>query len=260
MKKDELKVQLESGAKMSELFAFSEGQECTIFKATNFMAGNEVIYIPDLSLNDIPMDKTIKDAEELEDVLACCYTGQDFLDECGGDETLAERLFWYCDWQHPSSAYPEVCDEDPNIACIPGNDGLQNILPLRNRDEKLEKLWAALGDIPMDPETECLEDSFMGWRVGTHREEIWKWFDERYSMGVVGLLYPGTDAREANVLYKMKQACRECDAEHCAFNPNGICMFPMVGSRAPNLHDDGCADFCYQERKNNDDGPIMAER
>ena len=40
-----------------------------------------------------------------------CYTGQDFTDECCGDAEKAERLFYYCDWQHPSSAIDELAND-----------------------------------------------------------------------------------------------------------------------------------------------------
>ncbi len=56
-------------------------------------------------------------------------------------------------------------------------------------DAELEELWDEFGDVPMNPETECIEDPFMEWDAGTHREEIWHWFDEKYSKGVVYLLY-----------------------------------------------------------------------
>ena len=49
-------------------------------------------------------------------------------------------------------------------------DGLQDIETLRDRDEELEELWRQFGDIPMDPETECIEEQFMGWGPGIHRE------------------------------------------------------------------------------------------
>ena len=45
-------------------------------------------------------------------------------------------------------------------------------------------MWASFADVPMDPETECIEEKFMGWEPGTSREEIWHWFDERHSKGV----------------------------------------------------------------------------
>ena len=57
-------------------------------------------------------------------------------------------------------------------------------------DERLEELWSDFGDVPMDPETECMEAPFLHFPAGTHREIIWHWFDERYTGGVYSLLYP----------------------------------------------------------------------
>ena len=45
------------------------------------------------------------------------------------------------------------------------HNGLDEIETLRDRDEVLEELWAQFSDIPMNPETECIESSFMGWGV-----------------------------------------------------------------------------------------------
>lgn len=56
-------------------------------------------------------------------------------------------------------------------------------------EESIEALWEQFEDIPMDPETECMEEPFLHFPAGTHREEIWKWFDENYSKGVHALLY-----------------------------------------------------------------------
>ena len=56
-------------------------------------------------------------------------------------------------------------------------------------DYDLEQLWDAFGDTAMNPETERIEEKFMGWGPGIHREEIWHWFDERYSKGVYFLAY-----------------------------------------------------------------------
>lgn len=60
---------------------------------------------------------------------------------------------------------------------------------MTEEDRKLEELWDKLEDIPMNPETECLEEPFLDFPAGTHREEIWHWFDERHSKGVHYLLY-----------------------------------------------------------------------
>lgn len=59
------------------------------------------------------------------------------------------------------------------------------------REEKKDalcQLWEEFGDIPMDPETECMEEEFLDFPVGTHREEIWHWFDERFPGGVGELM------------------------------------------------------------------------
>ena len=115
MTKEALRMKLEAGRIMDELFHYTAGQQCTIYKAAAFTTGAEVIYIPDICLNDIPMDRPLGNSEEIEEVLSVCYTGDDFVQECEGDVRLAERLFSYCDWQHPSSALPEVDDEDEAI-------------------------------------------------------------------------------------------------------------------------------------------------
>lgn len=111
--KAELRQKLSEGATIEELFVLSSGQECSIFKA-DFVKGDKIIYIPDLSLNRIPVDSLIP-TEDIDDVANNCYTGDDFLRECNGNEGLARHLFWYCDWQHPSSALPEVDDEEDPV-------------------------------------------------------------------------------------------------------------------------------------------------
>lgn len=59
-------------------------------------------------------------------------------------------------------------------------------------DKHLEQLWDELGDIPFDDQPESdmtLAQPWHGFPVGTEREDIWHWFDERYSRGVAALLY-----------------------------------------------------------------------
>ncbi len=56
-------------------------------------------------------------------------------------------------------------------------------------DTELEKLWRIFGDVPVDDSDGVLEE-FLGFPEGTDRIEIWQWFDERYTKGVVSLLYP----------------------------------------------------------------------
>lgn len=111
MTKTELCGKLQNGSTMAELFAFRNGQDCEIFKADGFMPGEEILYIPDLALNEIPVTGTVANDSDLEEILSCCYTGDDFIRECSGNTEKAEMLFRYCDWQHPSSALPELDDE-----------------------------------------------------------------------------------------------------------------------------------------------------
>ena len=56
-------------------------------------------------------------------------------------------------------------------------------------DAKVEKLWDEFTDVPMNPDTECIEEDFYIWPKGTFREDIWFWFDTHHSMGVYYLLY-----------------------------------------------------------------------
>jgi len=60
---------------------------------------------------------------------------------------------------------------------------------LKNRDGILEEIWKQLANIPVDPDTEKTEEDFWIFPRGTDREDIWHWFDERYSKGVAYLLY-----------------------------------------------------------------------
>lgn len=115
MTKSELRTKLIKGKTLDELLRFIDGQEATIFKATTFAEGKDIIYIPDVGLNDICIYKVYTDRSEIEEVLSYCYTGDDFIEECNGNRDMAEMLFHYVDWQHPSSALPELMDDDDEL-------------------------------------------------------------------------------------------------------------------------------------------------
>ena len=72
MTKAELKAKLEAGAFLVE--------------------SDNIIYIPDVDLNDIDTESVLED-EEIEKVLHCCYTGTDFVKECSNHVDLAKELF-----------------------------------------------------------------------------------------------------------------------------------------------------------------------
>ena len=50
--------------------------------------------------------------------------------------------------------------------------------------ESVKTLWNEFGDVAMNPETECIENSWHGFPAVTHREEIWKWFEETFHVSV----------------------------------------------------------------------------
>lgn len=48
----------------------------------------------------------------------------------------------------------------------------------------IEEKWFEFGDVPMNPETECIEEEWNGFPAGTHREEIWHWFEDTFNVSV----------------------------------------------------------------------------
>lgn len=129
------------------------------------------------------------------------------------------------------------------------NESLGEIESLHDRDRELEELWAELTDVPMDPDTERLEEPFMDFPAGTDRETIWHWFDERYSQGVAHLLYgDGNDRTDqiARLVY-LKQLCFDCESTDCQFNHDGQCRFALVHEAKPSISDErGCLSYEYR--------------
>ena len=110
MTKDELRKALEEGKQLDELFEFTDGQECQIFKAkcvAHFAGNHEIVYIPDTDLNEIDTDRVLASMPEIECVLMFCFTGHDFFEICGCNEKMARRVFDACDWQCPDTEYDE---------------------------------------------------------------------------------------------------------------------------------------------------------
>lgn len=51
-----------------------------------------------------------------------------------------------------------------------------------------EELWSKLGDIPTDSDDK-IEENFFHFDVGTHREEIWHWFEDTYDISIVDTFF-----------------------------------------------------------------------
>ena len=101
--KKDLRKMLNKGTPLNTIFNFTPGQDCEIYKALDFDEAKmgDIIYIPDTNLNEIYVDSTVYYDGEIECILGNCYTKQDFLDECNGNEKLTRDLFDFVDWQHP---------------------------------------------------------------------------------------------------------------------------------------------------------------
>ena len=67
--------------------------------------------------------------------------------------------------------------------------------------DKAKEAWEEFGDAPMHPEPECIEEEWNSFPAGTHREEIWHWFEESFDCKVADLMYgtePSKDSKAKN--------------------------------------------------------------
>lgn len=101
MNKTELRQALLRGMKLTDLFHFTSGQECFVYKGAFRPGSQEIIYIPDLSVLDIDISEKL-DPDQVDDVIRLSSTSIDFMEECHNDPHLAADLFAFVDWQLPN--------------------------------------------------------------------------------------------------------------------------------------------------------------
>ena len=102
------------GYTLSEIFPLTSSQICQIYKAPHFNPGaraDVIVYIPDLTVYDLSVDKIYTKDEDLVDVVAHCFSSADFITECERTTVTPEDLFGYVNWQSPSAALPELVKE-----------------------------------------------------------------------------------------------------------------------------------------------------
>lgn len=108
--KECLRKELECGKRLKDIFEFSDGQDCVIYKGKFDLENRkDIIYIPDIFINDIDIEADFLTEMEIKNVLENCYTTEDFIEEAQGHVNLAERFFSLVDWQ-----YLNLCD----LACV----------------------------------------------------------------------------------------------------------------------------------------------
>lgn len=170
MTKEELREKLEKGFSIAEILPLRNGVECTIFKATQFVTDNTIIYIPDCEDNAIQFGSYLN-ADEINDIIGCAYTGKDFVDLCNGDVLKANDVWEYVDWQHPFTAYDEMCengwwDEDPDDEITIPADKIISVLSAFRKQNK------------GDEATECLINSICAELLDISSEEAFALLSE----------------------------------------------------------------------------------
>ena len=172
---------------------------------------------------------------------------QDFDDLINGVKNLESMADRFGQGDMDRWIFGMAVDDHPRVekrAAATIEERAEKLLTIEAQDALLEELWARFGDIPMDPETETMEEDFLGFPHGTHREDIWHWFDERYSRGVAHLLMScdGVDRTDqtAKMVY-LNQFCFECETEGCVYNHDGECRYALVHEKKPVItEEDGC--------------------
>lgn len=62
-------------------------------------------------------------------------------------------------------------------------DYSEEIVKFTHKEIALE-LWRRFGDVPMNPNTEKIEEDWNGFLHGTFREDIWRWFEGTFNISV----------------------------------------------------------------------------
>lgn len=118
MTREEAKKLLCEGKKVSEIFDLIPGQECMIYKGEwpdNPDASDEIIYIPDINLNNLDDYDML-----MSERLSLMYTAKDFLNQTGGNIAAAKDLFEFVDWQNPDVQDLMDCTDDDEAREIYG--------------------------------------------------------------------------------------------------------------------------------------------
>lgn len=66
-------------------------------------------------------------------------------------------------------------------------EAVKSIVEAKEDSERIseaKELWVQFGEIPTNPETECIEEEWHGFSAGTFREDIWHWFEENFNVSV----------------------------------------------------------------------------
>lgn len=77
----------------------------------------------------------------------------------------------------------DIVDEEDECIDIQFGDGSCAFGVDKSAYISVTRLWNSLGDVPID-EDECIDIDWNGFDKGTHREDIWHFFEETYNVSV----------------------------------------------------------------------------
>lgn len=126
--REQAKKLLLEGKKIEEIFNLIPGQDCVIYKGEwpdNPEASDEIIYIPDIDLNNLEDDDM-----PVSEKLGFLYTAQDFLNQTGGNMLAAKDLFDFVDWQNPNVQDLMDCTDDEEAKQIYGQTWEEMLPPM----------------------------------------------------------------------------------------------------------------------------------
>lgn len=95
------------------------------------------------------------------------------------------------DWEFEEAEYTAIQTYCENCSYILGSDDI-SVIKSRGLEDSFDfwkenyvhDLWEKFGEVPMNPETEEIEQSWRHFLPRTHREDIWHWFEEQFDISV----------------------------------------------------------------------------
>jgi hypothetical protein len=102
----------------------------------------------------------------------------DFDDYCGECDRIAAQKFGACAVEIPLDAEEGVgCLKDSFSSDVPPDQAVHDLGMIRARE-----LWKMF-DTPVD-QNERIQEPFLIFPTGTHREDVWQWFEVSFDCSV----------------------------------------------------------------------------
>ena len=61
---------------------------------------------------------------------------------------------------------------------------IENMKSQKEIDNFLSALWDEFSNVPVDEDTDTIDDSFYIWEIGTDKSDVWHWLDDNHSLGL----------------------------------------------------------------------------